>query len=90
MQELADELLLSKETLIRLFKKAVGISPMAFADNASITLAKALLRDGMPITDVAQATGFSDQSHFHKAFTAYTTATPGQYQQARSIFDNIR
>jgi AraC-like DNA-binding protein len=44
----------------------------------------------MPITDVAQATGFSDQSHFHKAFTAYTTATPGQYLQARSIFDNIR
>lgn len=90
LQALADELHLSKETLIRWFKKAVGISPMAFADNARITLAKALLRDGMPITDVAQATGFSDQSHFHKAFTAYTTATPGQYQQARSIFDNIR
>ena len=45
---------------------------MAFADNARITLAKALLRDSMPITDVAQAAGLAIKSHFHKAFTAYT------------------
>lgn len=90
LQELADEVQLSRETVIRLFKKAVGMPPMAFADNARILLAKTLLREGMPVADVAQATGFSDQSHFHKTFTAYTTATPGQYQQARSIFDNIR
>jgi AraC-like DNA-binding protein len=33
----------------------------------------------MVLAEVAQATGFSDQSHFSNTFKLYTGATPGQY-----------
>ena len=89
LQQLAAELGVSRETVIRAFRKRYGITPKAFINNARIEKAKALLKAGASIVDVSMAVGFSDQSQFHRAFVAYTAATPRQYQQAGSLFDNI-
>lgn len=72
------------ETLIRQFKRDTGISPKAFLNNARIEQAKLLLKQGNSQAEVALAVGFSDQSHFHKAFVNFTSATPGQYQKISS------
>ncbi|MBK5145728.1 AraC family transcriptional regulator [Budviciaceae bacterium BWR-B9] len=88
LSQLAEELSLRPETLIRIFFHDVGITPKAFVNNLRIEYAKQLLRQGEDIVDVAQSTGFSDQSHFHKLFVSNTAATPGQYQLSRSISDN--
>ncbi|WP_368484435.1 MULTISPECIES: AraC family transcriptional regulator [Vibrio] len=77
-----------KETLIRLFKKQLGITPKAFLNNSRIERAKILLKSGMNIVDVAAEVGYSDQSQLHRTFVNYTASTPRQYQQVTSIFDN--
>lgn len=88
LETLAGELQLRKETLVRIFNRELGISPMALLNNVRIEYAKSLLRRGEPIADVSYLSGFSDQSHFHKTFVQLAAATPGQYRQGRSIFDN--
>lgn len=88
LAELADDLNLRPETLIRAFYREVGMTPHAYVNSLRIEWAKSLLREGESIADTAQTVGFSDQSHFHKRFVAATAATPGQYLLERSIFDN--
>nr|WP_321461635.1 helix-turn-helix transcriptional regulator [uncultured Vibrio sp.] len=78
----------SKETLIRIFKKHLGITPKSFVNNSRVEKAKILLKRGMSIVDVAAEVGFSDQSQLHRTFVNYTASTPRQYQQVTSIFDN--
>lgn len=88
LAELASQLCLRPETLIRIFYREVGITPHAYVNCLRIEWAKLLLKQGGSIADIAQIVGFSDQSHFHKRFVAATAATPGQYLLERSIFDN--
>ncbi|PWC11201.1 helix-turn-helix domain-containing protein [Brenneria corticis] len=88
LETLAQELNVRRETIVRQFRQDTGITPMAFLNNARIEYAKTLLKNGVPLADAGYQSGFCDQSHFHKIFVRYTAATPGQYRQARSIFDN--
>ncbi|WP_413112108.1 AraC family transcriptional regulator [Thaumasiovibrio sp. DFM-14] len=88
LDTLAHQLGQSKETLIRKFKRQFGITPKSFLNNHRIEKAKALLRGGMQIADVAIEVGFSDQSQLHRAFVNYTASTPKQYQNIKAIFDN--
>jgi AraC-like DNA-binding protein len=88
LEQLSAALERRPETLIRAFQRDVGLTPKAFLNNARIEKSKQLLRAGLPIIDVAQELGFSDQSHFHKIFVALTAATPRQYQRLPSISDN--
>lgn len=84
IEQIAQQLDCRTETLIRQFKRDTGISPKAFLNNARIEQGKLLLKQGYNQADVALAVGFSDQSHFHKAFVNFTSATPGQYQKVYS------
>jgi AraC-like DNA-binding protein len=47
-----------------------------------VDLGKRLLAEGMPVSQAALETGFSDQSHFTRVFRQYTGATPGQYRDS--------
>lgn len=87
--DLAEEFGCARETLIRTFKESYGITPKSFVSNARVEKAKLLLRSGASIVDVASDMGFADQSQFHRAFVSYTASTPRQYQQSRSISDNL-
>lgn len=86
LDSLAQETGLRKETLIRLFQRDTGMTPISFLNNMRIEQAKILLREGYDIADVGYQTGFSDQSHFHKAFVSHTASTPGQYQKSTINF----
>lgn len=88
LDQFAERFSLRKETLIRTFRQDTGLTPGSFLNNARVEYAKARLRAGDEIADVAYQTGFADQSHFHKTFVSYTASTPRQYAQGRSIFDN--
>lgn len=88
LDEFAARFSLRKETLIRTFKQDTGLTPGSFLNNSRVELAKARLRAGDEIADVAYQTGFADQSHFHKTFVSYTAATPRQYALGQSISDN--
>jgi AraC-like DNA-binding protein len=68
--------------LVRLFKQAFGLPPHAFQITQRIMLARRLIERGLPLVDVAEATGFVDQSHLHRHFHPRLGLTPGQYAQA--------
>lgn len=86
IQDMAADISLPTESLIRRFKKQFGITPKSFLNNHRIEKAKLLLKSGMSIVDVAHEVGFSDQSQFHKAFVSYTASTPRQYQSTSVNF----
>ncbi|MDC5395263.1 AraC family transcriptional regulator [Acinetobacter baumannii] len=82
LEELAQRVGLSRYAIIRLFKANVGLTPHAFQINLKINQAREQLKHGVPLAELAVNLGFSDQSHFHKAFKAHTGVTPRQFQLA--------
>jgi len=71
---------LSPSYLIRAFKRLYGMTPHAFLLNQRVQLARLLLKQGLPLAEVALASGFADQAHFQRAFKQLLAATPGQYR----------
>lgn len=82
LEKLAEQVGLSRYAIIRLFKANVGLTPHAFQINLKINQARAQLKQGISLAELAVNLGFSDQSHFHKAFKAHTGITPRQFQLA--------
>ncbi len=70
---------LSPFHLLRVFRKKVGITPNEYLINLRIEKAKALLREGVTISEIAFHTGFTDQSHLTKTFRGLTGMTPKKY-----------
>lgn len=73
---------LSPFHLIRVFRKATGFTPSAWLADRRIHEACRQLRAGGSATDVAQACGFFDQSHFSRVFKSRLGVTPGDFRSA--------
>lgn len=81
LAELAQLVGMSTDQLIRAVKRATGLAPLAWRQNARVLAARRLLRGGRQIADTAYALGFTDQSHFHRIFRAHVAASPGAYRR---------
>jgi AraC family transcriptional regulator len=81
-EQLASEAGVSRFHFCRVFKKAVGMSPMSFLTLMRIDRAKALLRKSIPISTVALKAGFNDLSNFNRQFRRQTGLTPSAYRAA--------
>jgi AraC-like DNA-binding protein len=79
LEELASAVHLSPFHLARVFKEEVGLPPHAYQTQARLRRAKDLLLRGWPISRVAHATGFFDQSHFARHFKRLVGVPPGSY-----------
>ncbi len=79
LDDLAETANLSRYHLLRVFKRATGVSPHSYHLQLRVAAARRLLRQGQAIAEVAQDTGFTDQSHFTNTFRQMLGATPGQY-----------
>jgi AraC-like DNA-binding protein len=85
LDELAAHAGASRHRLTRLFRAAYGLPPHRFALAQRIRVARALLERGVAVADVAQQTGFFDQSHLHRHFRRTLGMTPARYAElARS------
>ena len=73
---------LSPFHFIRLFRRAVGVPPNAYATLVRIGRAERLLRAGVPIAHAAEAAGFYDQSHLNRCFRRFVGITPGEYRRS--------
>lgn len=71
---------LHKNYLLNVFTKEVGISPHRYLINVRIAKAKRLVAQGIPISEVATATGFSDPRHLTREFRKHLLVTPGIYR----------
>jgi AraC-like DNA-binding protein len=79
IEQLSKQVFVSKYHLIREFKEQIGLTPHQFQMQNRIRKAQHLLKEGKPITEVALATGFCDQSHFNKWFKRVVALTPSEY-----------
>ncbi|MEZ7197881.1 AraC family transcriptional regulator [Pseudodesulfovibrio karagichevae] len=82
LDELAEAAGLSRYHLLRVFQAATGLPPHAYQNQLRVDQGKRLLAQGMPVSQAALETGFTDQSHFTRVFRQYTGATPGQYRDS--------
>jgi AraC-like DNA-binding protein len=75
--------------LHRLFCQEVGLPPHQYQTQVRVARAKALLAQGLPISQVALDTGFADQSHLTRHFKRLVQVTPGRYriQKSKNVQD---
>ena len=81
---------LSPFYLLRSFRKQVGLPPHSYLNQVRLTRAKMLLSQGRQISQVAQETGFADQSHLTRQFKRMLGFTPGQYQIKGNIVQDYQ
>ena len=65
--------------LVRSFSSHFGMSPHLYLTGRRVDLARHLLLEGMPASEVAQAAGFYDQSHLTRHFKRFLGTTPGRF-----------
>jgi len=82
LQEIADELQMSRYHFLRCFKGYSGLTPQAYRTQRRLEKARKWLGKGRDITETALSWGFTDQSHFSRVFRKYYGSTPGQYASA--------
>jgi len=84
LAELAKSVPCSKFHLCRLFARYFSCSPVRLHRTVRLERAEALVRSGMPSSNVAADLGFADQAHFTRLFKRTYGKTPGRYARATS------
>jgi len=84
IKELASLIHASEVTVNRLFKKYVGIPPVAFHIDKRLQAACAMLRNSnSSIKQIAHALGFDDPNYFTARFSKYIGSSPKQYRNCQ-------
>lgn len=78
VSSIRDQLFISERTFERRFAKEIGVTAKQFARIIQFNASLSQLKEAeyTKLTSVAYDNGFSDQSHFIKAFKKFTGATP--------------
>jgi len=80
-REIARHLGTSVNTMLRVYKRELGLSPQAYLRQKRIEIACALLLDPQrSIKQVSEETGFCDQYHFSRTFKKLQKITPRRYR----------
>lgn len=82
LDELAREAGGSRFQTLRGFVRLTGLTPHAYIVQRRLDVARSMIRGGAALADAASASGFADQSHFHRSFTRRYGLTPGAYAAA--------
>ena len=84
VEEIADELNVSRRLLSDRFREHLGRSPGEQIRHVRLRQScDALMSSDAPLSQVALDCGFCSQSHFTKAFREFTGQTPGAYRRNR-------
>ena len=78
VEEIGRRLGVTRSHLSRAYARAYGLPPHAWLVQRRLGHAMKLMQQGLPIAEVAVATGFVDQSHFTRRFKAVHGITPAQ------------
>jgi len=86
VDRLARECDMERSTFTRRFRKATGVTPYRWLLARRVSHARTLLiTTGLPLVQVAYATGFSSQSHFTSTFSRLCGHTPGACRRAAAV-----
>jgi AraC family transcriptional regulator len=82
LHEIARACGLSVSHFSRAFRRSTGLSPHAWLLRMRVEAAKGMLRRrDAPLSEIALACGFADQSHFTRVFTRRTGLSPGVWRK---------
>ena len=83
LDDLARDAGLSEFHFLRLFTRALGVTPKQYVIRARLRRAARLLADGArPITEIALDVGFADLSNFVRTFHRVAGVSPRRFRQA--------
>lgn len=83
LNRLADEFHLNPQYISQLFKHEIGVNFLTYLTNIRMEKAKKLLlATALPITEIAEQTGYGDYRVFTKVFKKAEAVTPSQYRKA--------
>lgn len=85
LEDLAKLANLSPYHFARSFQKEFGFPPHAYQVQSRLRYAIRLMKQGHTLSDIAQESGFHDQSHLHRHFKRAMGVTPKQYMKSMSI-----
>jgi AraC family transcriptional regulator len=81
VQVLAELASLSVSYFVRAFKRSIGITPHEYLMRRRVQLTVQLLSaTDMPLSEIAHATGFVDQSHCARRFRKHVGMSPRDYR----------
>ena len=81
LDDIAEAGTCSKRECNRVFQTQLHITPFQYLTQLRLNKAAAMLRNSnIPITHISESCGFTDSSHFTKAFKAQYDVTPKQYR----------
>ena len=78
---LCDRIGVSERHLRRVFEEGLGISPKEWLRQERMVAARALLREGSPIKEVASDLGFTNPKVFSRDFQLYYGVKPTDFQR---------
>ncbi|GIE98530.1 AraC family transcriptional regulator [Paractinoplanes rishiriensis] len=82
LTELATELHVAPGYLVRLFKSATGLPPMAYLSRHRVELAAArLLHTDQPINRIGESVGWPDQNYFARRFKSHYGLSASTYRE---------
>lgn len=79
----------SKFHLLRLFKKYYGQTPKQYITDKRFEQAKALLKNGITITETCFEVGFESPSSFSTLFKARVGLTPTEFQKRATFTKSV-
>lgn len=75
---------MSRATLLRHFRSALGVTPMVYLRNLRLQrVAELLLHSDLGLQQIAEQSGFSQMPYFYRAFRACYGTSPGEYRKKR-------
>jgi AraC-like DNA-binding protein len=86
--ELAHACGLSTGTFAARFRRSTGTTPHQWLMSHRVKHAIGLMDSSLPISDIALRSGFADQAHFTRVFSARVGVTPGAWRnRASAVLD---
>ena len=79
LDDLANKFFISKYHLSREFQRLVGTSVHRYIVQKRLVMAKQMLSEGKPSSEVYQQCGFGDYSNFYRAFKSEYQISPKEY-----------
>lgn len=81
----ARQLLVSESTVTHLCRKRLGISFYRYVTQQRLMVAKRLMREGLPLSQIGEMAGFCDYSAFYRAFRQEYGFSPREFRSLQDI-----